>query len=195
MSSHHFVREGQEPALFIFEATNYSAIEGLLEWAPLVLVTADALEEVLLWGIKIDVVLAGQEMVEDLTSRLIDQAPVKVLATGDDWVESALLFLTSSGQNGVSIIANTFSERLREKIEKAPHTLQVNVNTGTHKWAFIQAGNFKKWYQGGAVIDFSDPSLGDKIKGLKKQKNGYELTEDQWVSIESPNPFWIGEFA
>lgn len=195
MSSHHFVREGQEPALFILEATHYSDAEGLLEWAPLVIVTESALEEVLLWGIKIDVVMASHKTVEDLTSRLLDQTPIKILSAGDDSVEAALLFLTSLGQSAVCIIAPTFSENLRQKIENRPGKLQVTVKAGMQKWAFVQSGNFRKWYQAGAVIGFSDQSLGHKITGLKAQKNGFELTEDQWISIEGAKPFWIGELA
>jgi hypothetical protein len=195
MSSHHFVREGQEPALFILEATNYSDTEGLLEWAPLVIVSSEALEEILLWGIKIDVVLARQENIEELTSQLLDQAPIKVLAAGNDPVETALLFLTNAGQTAVSIISKTFSENLRMKIENAPHRIQVTVNTRKEKWAFVSSGIYKKWYQAGAVIDFSKPDFIHTLKSLKKVQNGYELTEDQWISVETGHPFWIGEMA
>lgn len=143
MSSHHFVREGQEPALFILEATNYSEAEGLLEWAPLVIVAEAALQEVLLWGIKIDVVIAGQHTIEELTAKLADQAPIKILAAGNDPVEMVLLFLTNLGQSAVSIMSDTFPEALREKIEGVPSKLQVTVKTKRQKWAFIPSGHFK----------------------------------------------------
>lgn len=195
MSSHHFVREGQEPALFIFEPIHYSEAEGLLEWAPLVMVAATALDEVLSWGIKIDVVLARQEQVETLTAELTDQAPVKILAASNDVVESALQFLMGIGQPAVSIIAKDFTEEIRSKIENVHQRVQVTVRTGTQKWALIQSGIFKKWYQSGSLIDFSDQNLAPRIPGLKKQQNGYELTEDQWISIDNPKPFWVGEFT
>ena len=194
MSSHHFVREGQEPALFILEPTNYSAAEGLLEWAPLVIVSEASLDEVLLWGIKIDVVLGRPQRVEELTAKLIDQAPVKVLAGGEDVIESALQFLNAFGQPAVSIIAKDFSEHIRTKIEAVAHRVQVTVRTGTQKWALIHSGNFKKWYQAGSLIAFSEKDLAAGISSIKREQNGYELTEDQWISIDSPKPFWIGEF-
>ena len=43
MSSHHFVKEGQEPALLIMDALSLALIEPLLEWAPQVIVCENAL--------------------------------------------------------------------------------------------------------------------------------------------------------
>ena len=60
MSSHHFVKEGQEPALFILDNIPFQYAESLLEWVPLVMVADRALENVLHWGIKIDVVLQDE---------------------------------------------------------------------------------------------------------------------------------------
>ena len=79
MSSHHFVKEGQEPALFILEPISFQVASPLLEWAPLVLVSANALDDVLRWGIKIDVVLVEKSRVETLTRNLLEQVPIKIL--------------------------------------------------------------------------------------------------------------------
>ena len=193
MSSHHFVREGQEPALFILDPIHYSEAEGLLEWAPLVLVAEPALDEVLLWGIKIDVVLARHETVEALTVRLMDQAPIKLLGAGENFIESGLQFLTGIDQPAVSIIAKDFSTDVRHEIESIHHRIQVTVRTTTQKWALIQSGNFKKWYQAGSVVQFSDENLIAENPGMTRLKNGVKLAEDQWISIQSPKPFWVGE--
>lgn len=193
MSSHHFVREGQEPALFILDPIHYSEAEGLLEWAPLVLVAESALDEVLLWGIKIDVVLARHEMVEVITDRLLDQAPIKVIGTGENFVETGLQFLTSINQPAVSIITSDFTSDIRHKIESVHHRVQVTIRTASQKWALIQSGSFKKWYQAGSVLQFSDENLITKNPGLTMVENGFKLSEDQLISIQSPKPFWVGE--
>lgn len=192
MSSHHFVREGQEPALLILEATNYSDAEGMLEWAPLVVVSELALEEVLLWGIKIDVVIALPESEENLTSQLTDQAPIKIFSAGEDLVESSLLFIAGAGQSAVAIIAADLPETLREKIARFAGRTQVTVRTDMQKWSYIPSGHFKKWYQAGAVVDFSNRRLSSSLKA-KQTDSGYELTEDQWITIENSGPFWISE--
>ena len=59
MSSHHIVRDDQEPALIIANglACNTELLGQLLEWSPLVIVLDAAIERVLDLGIKVDVLL------------------------------------------------------------------------------------------------------------------------------------------
>lgn len=59
MSSHHVVREGQEPALIIANGLecNMGILGQLLEWSPFIVVLDGALQRVLELGIKFDVVL------------------------------------------------------------------------------------------------------------------------------------------
>jgi len=57
MSSHHIIRDKQEPALIIAngEACSLDLVEQLLEWSPTVVVLDGALERVISLGIKVDV--------------------------------------------------------------------------------------------------------------------------------------------
>ena len=59
MSSHHIVRDDQEPALIIANGAscNIELLGQLLEWSPLVIVLDSAMERVLELGIKVDVLL------------------------------------------------------------------------------------------------------------------------------------------
>ena len=59
MSSHHIVRDDQEPALIIANGASCSQelLGQLLEWSPLVIVLDSAIERVLEIGIKVDVLL------------------------------------------------------------------------------------------------------------------------------------------
>ncbi len=52
MSSHHFVKEGQEPALFILDNIPFHYAESLLEWVPLVMVADRALGKCVTLGNK-----------------------------------------------------------------------------------------------------------------------------------------------
>lgn len=80
MSSHHTVLEDQEPALFIMDASAvpFAQIQDLLEWSPTVIVSEEALSEVLNWGIKIDVVIAHANNIPSLTNTLLDPITCKV---------------------------------------------------------------------------------------------------------------------
>lgn len=57
MSSHHIIRDKQEPALIIAngEECSMDLLEQLLEWSPTVVVLDDAIERVISLGIKVDV--------------------------------------------------------------------------------------------------------------------------------------------
>ena len=57
MSSHHIIRDKQEPALIIAngEACSLDMVEQLLEWSPTVIVLDGAIERVVSLGIKVDV--------------------------------------------------------------------------------------------------------------------------------------------
>lgn len=193
MSSHHFVREGQEPALLILEPTSYSDAEGLLEWAPLVVVTELALDEVLLWGIKIDVVVARPENEANLTSSLVEQAPIRVFSAGHDLLEASFLYLTKTGEEAVSIIAQEITDTLRNKIERFSGKISVNVRTPGQKWSFISSGNFKKWFYAGSIVGFSNRALAAMLRAYNVHDDRYELTDDQWITLENQPPFWIFE--
>ena len=58
MSSHHIIRDEQEPALYIHAADNFTleAMGDLLEWSPTVLVSPAALKKVVDFGMKVDAV-------------------------------------------------------------------------------------------------------------------------------------------
>ena len=57
MSSHHIIRDKQEPALIIAngEECTMDLLEQLLEWSPTVVVLDGAIERVISLGIKVDV--------------------------------------------------------------------------------------------------------------------------------------------
>ena len=59
MSSHHIVRDDQEPALIIANGAECSneLLGQLLEWSPIVIVLDNAMERVVNLGIKVDVLL------------------------------------------------------------------------------------------------------------------------------------------
>jgi thiamine pyrophosphokinase len=151
MSSHHIIREDQEPALIIDDARseNSESIQQLLEWSPTVIVTQRALEPLLLWGTKIDVVVAPVSQLESLKIELQEQLPLKILSynTETEALDTALYFLTASKQKAVTII----SDVALESFEKFT-TLDLSVIIAGKRWVFIRNGHFEKWLPAGTQI-------------------------------------------
>lgn len=181
MSSHHIVREDQEPALLIADAhaISFEIIQELLEWSPTVLVVEKALQEVLTWGIKIDVVIAPVGNIPQLTEALHDQFPLKLISCQgeDDAIATALYFLIAAKQRAVNIIS---LEQL-ERFESFP--LDLAVFQSDKRWSFIRSGIFEKWVPAGRTLQFY-PSNGQPEIVLER---------DQMISINRANGFWIGE--
>lgn len=82
MSSHHIIRDKQEPALIIAngEACSIEILEQLLEWSPTVIVLDGALERVIELGIKVDVWLGDFDR-SFASGKNYDDYPLKKIHT------------------------------------------------------------------------------------------------------------------
>jgi thiamine pyrophosphokinase len=182
MSSHHIIREDQEPALVIDDAENlnYENIQQLLEWSPTVLVTEQALETVLSWGIKIDIVIALEQHVEELKISLQDQFPLKILSchAEAEAIDTAIYFLTASKQKAVNVISNDSLE----PFEKFP-SLDVAVIQNGKRWVFIRTGHFEKWLPAGTTITIY-PTGAHPEPVIEKEGI---------VTVHRDHSFWISE--
>lgn len=85
MSSHHIVRDDQEPALIIAngEACSRELLDELLEWNPLVIVLDSAITRILELGIKIDVLIGDFDRDFDYEIYKEAQYPIEVIKIDD----------------------------------------------------------------------------------------------------------------
>lgn len=85
MSSHHIVRDDQEPALIIAngEACSMELLNQLLEWNPLVIVLDSAIERVLELGIKVDVLIGDFDRNFDYNYYKNSQFPIEIIKLED----------------------------------------------------------------------------------------------------------------
>jgi hypothetical protein len=193
MSSHHFVREGQEPAMLILDPVELSLAEPLLEWAPLVIVTSTALETVLEWGIKIDVVITGAESIDRLKEKLLVQAPVKIIGSDRDAAfETALYFLIAGKHRAVSILTNDALSAM-EKAASFMDKVGINVLSDSYKWSAIRSGTFRKWLPAGSRLQLYGLPEAYSLHNLGKSGDETEVLEDGIVEVNNPAPFWVGE--
>jgi hypothetical protein len=97
MSSHHFVKEGQEPTLVIISlaSASFEYIQTLLEWSPKVFVADHALSSVLRWNIKIDGVMIQPLEVQKWRQELRDQEPLQWVEYPDGSMLDALAALSN----------------------------------------------------------------------------------------------------
>ncbi|MBC7381875.1 MAG: thiamine diphosphokinase [Bacteroidia bacterium] len=161
MSSHHIVRDTQEPALIIAngEACSYELLSQLLEWNPVVMVLDGALERVLRLGIKIDIVLGDFDRQIDPYSMLEHQYPVEIIHTPDQDqtdLEKGIALLLSREHKAINIVWATG--------RRADHTF-TNITTivrfsadailvmyDDYSKIFCLPKKYDKWYPAGTPI-------------------------------------------
>lgn len=195
MSSHHFVKEGQEPALFILQALSKELAEPLLEWAPVVVVADEALEAVLQWGIKVDVVIASAERTDLLRETLADQGPLRILTYESEGpLLTGLNFLRASHQAAVNIIGD-HSHDIMKLTESLTGDMDVSILTTTMRWSAIESRDFRKWLMAGTKLYLNaNGNILSVPQELRQLESGQFLTlRDGLVTLRSDRLFWVGE--
>lgn len=196
MSSHHFVKEGQEPALLILDAPTFEVAGPLLEWAPLVVVAKHAVGDVLLWSIKMDVVLADEKSAPELRNDLADQSPLTILShqPGESPLVSGLHFLIRKKQTGVNIFAAEIDSTILQ-VEAFVDRLQISIINENLKWSSVTSGHFEKWLSSGTPLFLreSKPQQNIDLNGLRKVNAYFQAVDDGMIRIQSDALFWVGE--
>ena len=99
MSSHHIVREKQEPALLILslEGFEYENLGQILEWSPTVIVQQDIYELADSLAFKIDVLISRDPHYHT-------QESTRLIITDNDPIEDAFKFLLGEQYSAVNVI-------------------------------------------------------------------------------------------
>lgn len=155
MSSHHVIRDKQEPALIIAngEACSEELLGQLLEWSPLVVVLDSAIHRVLDLGIKVDVLLGDFDRKLDLEAIQARQYPLEIVHTPDQNkhdLDKAYEYLIEKGFPAVNVIWATG--------RRADHTMTNVTNLVRYSNAlkivllddyskiFRLPNHYEKWY-------------------------------------------------
>lgn len=207
MSSHHVVRDEQEPAILIDDplALNLEFVEHLLEWSPIVIVTANALDEVLHWGIKIDIVLAHTSDIEKLKPRLKDQEPVDLYAfESKDLLNAGVVFLLDMSRKAVNVLADIYQTQVLDLIREVAREMDVVLFYNNQKWIYTVNGYFQKWVNSGHVLGIHPVAENTFIKtsGFYIEKKDEAFIEPDELVAETSGkvlietnqkPFWVIE--
>lgn len=200
MSSHHFVKEQQEPAVFILNTAgiSFDAVSPLLEWVPTVLVAQECVDVVLSWGIKIDVILATTEFQRTNFHLLEEQYPVRFLTVSQsDSLEEGIHFLLASQHKGVHLVG--FDPINLECLHSKIALLDLTILDEEWKYYPVKEGKFKKWFATSEIRILAKENQPLELSN----SNGQLLFPIQYLTqidlpegiseFSSPDIFWIGE--
>lgn len=185
MSSHHIVRDDQEPALIIANGASCSEelIGQLLEWSPLVIVLDSAIDRVIELGIKIDVLLGDFDRGFNPEYYLEKQYPLEIVHTPNQDktdLEKAFDYLIEKGHKAVNVIWATG--------KRADHTITNITNIvayrnqlkivvlDDHSKVFLLHQKYEKWYTENTTISLIP--IG-KVTGIKTKNLFYPLNNEE----------------
>ena len=161
MSSHHIVRDDQEPALIIANGASCSQqlLTDLLEWSPFIIVLDAAMERVIQMDLKVDVLLGDFDNNFDPDLYLEKQFPIEIVHAPDQNktdLEKAFDYLILKKIPAVNVIWATG--------KRADHTISNITNIAKyrnklkivilddHSKIFLLPLKFQKWYTKNSII-------------------------------------------
>ncbi|MFY7739746.1 MAG: thiamine diphosphokinase [Flavobacterium sp.] len=185
MSSHHIVRDDQEPALIIANGAScsFELLGQLLEWSPIVVVLDNAIDRVLQLNIKIDVLLGDFD--DDFNPEIYKekQFPLEIVHTPNQDktdLEKAFDYLIEKGHKAVNVVWATG--------KRADHTITNITNIvgyrnklkivilDDHSKVFLLPNKFEKWYTKNTPISLIP--IG-KVRGITTQNLFYPLNNEE----------------
>ncbi|MCE6988321.1 thiamine diphosphokinase [Dyadobacter sp. CY323] len=185
MSSHHIVREKQEPALIIAngEACSEELLGQLLEWSPYIVVLDHAIYRVLDLGIKFDAWLGDFDEQHDFEGILEKHHPLEIISTPDQEktdLEKGIDFLIERGFPAANIVWAT-GRRQDHAITNVTNLVRYKnqiklVMFDDHSKIFPLADSFEKWYTAGTPISLIPVGIVEGIETTGLKYNLYDET-------------------
>lgn len=184
MSSHHIVRDDQEPALIIAngDSCDSELLGQLLEWSPLVLVLDSAIERVSTLNIKVDVILGDFDRGFDPQEFIKSQHPIEIIHTPDQNktdLEKAFDYLIERKIPAVNVVWAT-GKRADHTITNLTNIVKYRnlikiVILDNYSKVFVLPRKFTKWYPANTILSLIPVG---NVTGINSKNLFYPLNKD-----------------
>jgi len=187
MSSHHIVRDDQEPALIIANGESCSSelLGQLLEWSPFIVVLDSAMTRVAELGIKVDVLLGDFDRNFNPEQFNNVQFPLEIIHTPDQNktdLEKAFDFLIERKFSAVNVIWAT-GKRADHTISNITNIVRYQnelkiVLLDDYSKIFQLPQKFQKWYPAKTTISLIPIGI---VNGVCSENLEYPLQNDTLI--------------
>ena len=184
MSSHHIVRDDQEPALIIANGASCSEelLGQLLEWSPFIIVLDSAMDRVLELGIKVDVLLGDFDRGFDPEYYKDKQFPLEIIHKPNQDktdLEKAFDYLIDRNIPMVNVVWAT-GKRADHTITNITNIVRYRdqlkiVIIDDHSKVFLLPNRFEKWYTANTPISLIP--IG-QVSGITTENLCYPLNDE-----------------
>lgn len=191
MSSHHVIRDGQEPPVLLAdaEASQHPLLPDLLEWSPVTICLDVAVPGLLRRGLKADYILCLKSAPDQWRYILDDNYSAQVVST-PGWpsvTEVVKQVLAEVHADHLHIVTGQEAER-----DWMASFGKVVVFTPSRKWSHYTTGTFRKWMPAGQEL-WVEGSFGEVEGNVRYQTDCIETTASGMVRINGLLDAWIGE--
>lgn len=180
MSSHHIIREKQEPALYIHQLAGFNEeyLGQLLEWSPTLIVNAEEYEKVISLGLKVDAIVHSGD-------QIFSQENTKIIQAREDAMDAALDYLIAEKYPAVNVIAG--KSNLRE-LGSYIDAINIVIFTETEKAYAIKSG-FNVWKPKGSIFYIEVVSYFEADNLIQKENAEFEVAADGFVAFRFDTPY------
>lgn len=174
MSSHHIVKENQEPALLIldFQALHRGLLDQLLEWSPTIIVDEYSVDFLLSAEIKVDVVFSNKELP-------FLQAQTKLLSIDDSYLGTALSYLVSKSYPAVNILCT----RIDPLLMNFASAINIVAYCDNKRHVFVQ-GHYEKWKPKGEKVYVNPRLINSQLGLIPIEADTFETKNDGFFRLE-----------
>lgn len=186
MSSHHIVKEKQEPALYIHQLGNFNEeyLGQLLEWSPTLIVLASEYEKVVSLGLKVDVVMGSLDVGVTL------QENMRIIPQQKNGIEDAMQFLVEEKYPAVNVIS-----RISSFDDLTCYLPAINLVLFTEQGKhYAIKNNFSIWKPAGTIFLIDIVTYFEADNLMQQDEGKFVVVEDGLVSFRFQAPYlFIGE--
>jgi len=190
MSSHHIVRDNQEPAVILYDmqACELGVLQDVLAWSPFIMASSEVYNFVASSHIKIDVLFGNinHELEQSHVEYINEQSGVRVLG-------QMLNELEKRGHKAVYIFSPFAKVNLSQLVTSS---LTISIFDAEIKWSLIKKTKLKKWFPKGASVQvFGDSNVavlnaqGDIMNNIAMKS----MPDSQLITVSANAPYWLGE--
>ena len=174
MSSHHIVKEKQEPALYIHDLGNFDEeyLGQILEWSPTLIVNGAIYEKVISLGLKVDVVLNG------LDGLAMQENTKSIIGPGDAY-NTVMNYLISEKYPAVNVIDE---EKKLADLDYYLPRINIVLFSSTEKSYAIKTG-FSVWKPAGSIFLIDVVSYFEATNLMQKDEREFEVVKDGFVEF------------
>ena len=187
MSSHHIVRDDQEPALIIAngEACSMNLLHQLLEWSPLVVVLDSAIDRVIELGIKVDVLIGDFDRNFDYNRYKDLHYPIEIVKIDDQDsydLDKAINYLIGRKIPAANIVWAT-GKRMDHTLTNITNMVRYRediklVMLDDYSKIFPLPKKFTKWYPAQTILSLIPIGM---VEGINTSNLKYELLNETLI--------------